>query len=137
MGKALGIDYGIKRTGIAVTDELKIISSGLTTVSTCNLDKFITEFVSNQELDYVVIGSPINLDLTDTDSTSHVKGFIKRFERKYPSIPLYLVDERFTSKIAKRTILEAGIKKKKRQDKELIDQVSATIILQSYLESKN
>ena len=137
MGKAIGIDYGIKRIGIAITDELKIIASPLTTVPTSDLDQFIGDLILKQDIDYVVIGYPINLDLTDTDSTSHVKGFVKRFERKYPTIPLYLIDERFTSKIAQRTILASGVKKNKRSNKALIDKVSAAIILQSYLDSQN
>mgnify|MGYP001344959295 CR=1 FL=1 len=135
MGKALGIDYGTKRTGISITDSMRIIASGLTTIRTHLIDNFIADIVQKDNIDCFVIGDPRNLDGTSTDSTSHVNGFIRRLQREYPNIPIHQIDERFTSKIAKRSILASGIKKKVRQDKALVDEVSATIILQSFLDS--
>lgn len=134
MGKALGIDYGTKRTGIAITDAMQIIASGLTTVSTHILDDFIADIVAKDNIDCFVIGDPKNLDGTATDSTGHVIGFVKRLKKVYPTIPIHQIDERFTSKMAKQSILASGIKKKERQNKALIDEVSATIILQNYLD---
>ena len=136
MGKAIGIDYGTKRTGIAITDLLQIIATGLTTVPTHELDKFIAEIVERDNISCFVIGFPINLDGSKTDMTSHVNGFIKRLKDKYSSIPIHRIDERFSSKIAMRSILVSGAKKRTRQNKMLVDKVSATIILQDYLNSK-
>ena len=136
MGKALGIDYGTKRTGIAITDAMQIIASGLTTVETHTLDNFISNLVQKEAIECFVIGDPKNLDGTATDSTGHVNGFVKRIKQTYPDIPIHQIDERFTSKIAKQSILASGIKKKGRQNKALVDQVSATIILQNYLDYK-
>jgi len=136
MGKALGIDYGTKRTGIAITDAMQIIATGLTTVSTALLDKFITDLVQKEVIVCFVVGDPKNLDGTPTDSTGHVNGFVKRLQKTYPTIPIHKIDERFTSKIAKQSILASGMKKKGRQNKALVDEVSATIILQNYLDYK-
>lgn len=137
MGKALGIDYGTKRTGIAITDAMQIIASGLTTIATHTLDDFILNLVQKEAIECFVVGDPKNLDGTATDSTSHVNGFVKRIKQKYPNIPIYQIDERFTSKIAKQSILASGVKKKVRQNKALVDEVSATIILQSFLDYKS
>ena len=134
MGKALGIDYGTKRTGIAITDAMQIIASGLTTVATHSLDAFIADIVLKENIECFVVGDPKNLDGTNTDSTAHVNGFTKRLQKLYPTILLHQIDERFTSKIAKRSILESGLTKKARQNKALVDEVSATIILQNYLD---
>ena len=134
MGKALGIDFGTKRTGIAITDAMQIIATGLTTVSTNLLDDFISNLVQQESIVSFVVGDPKNLDGSNTDSTGHVNGFVKRLQRTYPSIPVHQIDERFTSKIAKQSILASGIKKKGRQNKALVDEVSATIILQDYLD---
>ena len=137
MGKALGIDYGTKRTGIAITDAMQIIASGLTTVATHTLDDFISNLVQKESIECFVVGDPKNLDGTVTDSTGHVNGFVKRIKHTYPNIPIHQIDERFTSKIAKQSILDAGIKKMKRRNKALVDKVSAVIILQSYLDANN
>ncbi|MDC0204561.1 Holliday junction resolvase RuvX [Flavobacteriales bacterium] len=137
MGKALGIDYGTKRTGIAITDAMQIIASGLTTIATHTLDDFIANLVQKEAIECFVVGDPKNLDGTSTDSTSHVNGFVKRIKQKYPDILIYQIDERFTSKIAKQSILASGVKKKVRQNKALVDEVSATIILQSFLDYKS
>ena len=134
MGKALGIDYGAKRTGIAITDAMQIIASGLTTVATDSLYEFIIDIVAKENIECFVVGDPKNLDGSVTDNTGHVKGFIKKLNQKFPAIPVYQIDERFTSKIAKQSILASGIKKKGRQNKALVDEVSATIILQDYLD---
>ena len=134
MGKALGIDYGTKRTGIAITDAMQIIASGLTTVATHTLDVFIADIVLKENIDCFVVGDPKNLDGTNTDSTGHVNGFVKRLQKLYPTTLVHQIDERFTTKIAKKSILASGIKKKERQNKALVDEVSATIILQNYLD---
>ena len=136
MGKALGIDYGTKRTGIAITDAMQIIASGLTTVATHSLDDFIADIVLKENIDCFVVGDPKNLDGTDTDSTGHVNGFVKRLQKLHPTTLVHQIDERFTSKIAKQSILASGIKKKERENKALVDKVSATIILQNYLDYK-
>ena len=115
MGKALGIDYGTKRTGIAITDVIQIIASGLTTVSTHKLDDFIANLVISDDIECFVLGDPKNLDGSNTDSTGHVNGFVKRLQKTYPSIPVHQIDERFTSKIAKQSILASGVKRKGRQ----------------------
>ena len=133
MGKALGIDYGTKRTGIAITDDMQIIASGLTTVATHNLDDFIADIVLKENIECFVVGDPKNFDGTNTDSTGHVNGFVKRLQKLYPTTAVHQIDERFTTKIAKQSILASGIKKKRRQNKALVDEVSATIILQNYL----
>ena len=137
MGKALGIDYGTKRTGIAITDAMQIIASGLITVPTNTLDDFIADIVVKETIECFVLGDPKNLDGTATDITGHVNGFLKRLQKKYPQIPVHQVDERFTSKIAKQSILASGIKRKGRQNKALVDEVSATIILQDFLDYKS
>jgi putative Holliday junction resolvase len=136
VGKALGIDYGTKRTGIAITDAMQIIASGLTTVATHSLDDFISNLVQKETIECFVVGDPKNLDGTATNSTGYVNGFMKRLQQKYPEIPIHQIDERFTSKIAKQSILASGIKKKARKNKALVDQVSAAIILQNYLDYK-
>ena len=136
MGKALGIDFGTKRTGIAITDAMQIIATGLTTVSTNLLDDFISNLVQQESIASFVVGDPKNLDGSNTDSTGHVNGFVKRLQKTYPSIPVHKIDERFTSKIAKQSILASGIKTKGRQNKALVDAVSATILLQAYLDYK-
>jgi putative holliday junction resolvase len=134
MGKALGIDYGTKRTGIAITDAMQIIATGLTTVATHTLDDFIADIVLKENIDCFVVGDPKNLDGTNTDSTAHVSGFVKRLQKLYPTTLVHQIDERFTSKIAKQSILSSGVKKKSRQNKALVDKLSATIILQNYLD---
>ncbi len=136
MGKALGIDFGTKRTGIAITDAMQIIATGYSTVPTNSLDAFITDVVVKEKIECFVVGDPKNLDGSATDSTGHVNGFVKRLKQKFPTIPVHQIDERFTSKIAKQSILASGVKKKRRQNKSLVDEVSATIILQNYLDFK-
>ena len=134
MGKALGIDYGTKRTGIAITDPEKIIAFGLTTVATSLIYDFIANLFLKDDIDFFVVGYPINLDGKVTDNTLHVKNFITNLKKKYPKISIHNVDERLTSKIAKKAILASGVKKTKRRNKALVDEVSATIILQNFLD---
>ena len=134
MGKALGIDYGTKRTGIAITDHEKIIAFGLTTVATSLIYDFIADLFLKDDIDFFVVGYPINLDGNETDNTHHVKNFITNIKKKYPTISVHKVDERLTSKIAKKAILASGVKKIKRRNKALVDEVSATIILQNFLD---
>ena len=136
MAKALGIDYGKKRIGIAISDSLQIIASALTTVKTPDIFIFLDDLLKKQEIDCIVVGEPKNLDGTPTDSTAITEEFAAKLSKKYSQIPIKRIDERFTSKIAKQSILDAGIKKMKRRDKALVDKVSAAIILQSYLDAK-
>ena len=137
MAKAIGIDYGKKRIGIAISDSLQIIASALTTIDTPNIFTFLKDLLEKEEIDCFVIGEPKNLDGTPTDSTVITKEFVAKLSKKYPHISIKRIDERFTSKIAKQSILDAGIKKMKRRDKALVDKVSAAIILQSYLDANN
>ena len=134
MGKLLGLDYGTKRTGIAITDEMQIIASGLITISSDKLDQYIVDLLLKENIECFVVGDPKNLDGSSTDSTGHVSDFIKRLKKQHPNITIHQIDERFTSKIAKQTILASGVSKKIRQNKALVDKVSATIILQNYLD---
>ena len=137
MSKSIGIDYGKKRIGIAISDSLQIIASALTTIDTPNIFTFLKDLLEKEEIDCFVVGEPKNLDGTPTDSTVITKEFVAKLSKKYPHISIKRIDERFTSKIAKQSILDAGIKKMKRRDKALVDKVSAAIILQSYLDANN
>ena len=136
MGKILSVDYGTKRSGIAITDTMQLIAAGLTTVSTHLLNEFISDIIIKEDIECIVVGAPKNLDGTKTKITKYVDHFVKRLVKRYPAILIRQVDERYTSKIAKDTILASGVSKKRRQDKFLVDKVSATIILQSYLDSR-
>lgn len=132
----MAIDYGSKRVGIAVTDELQLIANGLTTVHSADLFDFLTNYFEKENVEEVVVGEPKRLNNTPSQSAELVNAFIKQFKKKFPNIKLSSIDERYTSKIAQKTILSAGAKKKQRQNKALVDQVSATIILQSYMDLK-
>ena len=134
MGRILSIDYGGKRTGLAVTDPLKIIASGLRTVETPKLMAFLKEYFAKETVELVIIGLPVNWDDTDTHATPLVKKFIKEFNKNFPAIPVKEVDERFTSKLASRAMLDMGLKKKQRQNKAMVDEIAATIMLQEYLQ---
>ena len=136
MARILAIDYGNKRTGLAVTDPMQIIASGLETVPTHTLVAYLKNYFQKEAVEALVLGMPKRLDNTDTDTTASVKALAKRLQKEFPEVPLHLVDERFTSKIAQQTMLAGGLKKKDRQDKATVDRVSAAIILQSYLESR-
>jgi len=133
MARILAIDYGKKRTGIAVTDNLQIIASGLTTVPTQELFKFLKEYTCNEEVELFLIGEPKQMDNTVSESEALILPFIGELKKLFPAIPIIRVDERFTSKMAFQTMIDSGLKKKQRQNKALVDEISATIILQSYL----
>lgn len=136
MGRILAIDYGKKRTGIAVTDVMQLIASGLTTVATHELFDFLKAYLDKEPVERVVIGLPKQMNNEDSENAKRVREFVNRFKRHMPNTPIETIDERFTSVLAQRTIIEAGLKRKDRQNKALVDEVSATIILQSYMESK-
>ena len=133
MARILAIDYGTKRTGIAVTDELQIIASGLTTVITETLLPFLENYFREEKVELVLVGEPKQKDGAASQSEIHIQEFLKSFSEKFPEMPVKRVDEAFTSKMAFQTMIDSGLKKKKRRDKALIDEISATIILQSYL----
>jgi putative holliday junction resolvase len=133
MGRILSIDYGKKRTGLAVTDPLKIIATGLTTVETPKLMAFLKDYMVKEVVEEVIIGMPTNMDDSDTHATPLVKQFISSFKKAFPLLPITEVDERFTSKMASRAMLDMGLKKKQRQNKALVDEIAATILLQEYL----
>ncbi|WP_034920571.1 Holliday junction resolvase RuvX [Gillisia sp. CAL575] len=135
MARILALDYGTKRTGIAVSDEMKIIASGLTTVDTRDLMKFLESYFVSENVELVVVGEPKQMDNSASQSEVAISEFIKKFTLKFPVMQLKRVDERFTSKMAVKTMIDSGLKKKKRQNKALVDEISATIILQSYLYS--
>ena len=134
MARILAIDYGLKRTGIAVTDPLQIIATGLTTVESPKLIIFLKEYMRNEVVELMLIGEPKNWDDSDTHATPLVRQIVRRLEKEFPTVPLKLVDERFTSKLASRAMVEMGMKKKQRRNKALVDEIAATILLQEYLE---
>ncbi|NQX84315.1 MAG: Holliday junction resolvase RuvX [Flavobacteriaceae bacterium] len=136
MGRILAIDYGKKRTGIAVTDELQIIASGLTTVATNTLLTFLEDYLKTEQVDLFLVGLPKQMDNTASESEALIALFLKKMKKKFPDIPIHREDERFTSKMAFQTMIDSGLKKKQRQNKALVDEISATIILQSYLYNK-
>lgn len=136
MSRILAIDYGRKRTGIAVTDTMQIIAGGLTTVATNELFDFILEYIRKEPVERIIIGLPRQMNNEVSESMQYIRPFINNLRKKIPDMAIELVDERFTSVLAHRTMLEAGLKKKDRQNKSLVDEISATIILQTYLESK-
>ncbi len=137
MGRILAIDYGQKRVGIAVTDEHQLIATGLSTVANSELFDFLTTYLSKENVELFVVGLPKQMDNTPSDSTKYITPFLKKLQETFPLIPIKRVDERFTSKMAFQTMIDAGLKKKARQNKALVDTISATIILQSYMESKD
>ncbi len=136
MGRILAIDYGTKRTGIAVTDALQIIASGLTTVNTKELLKFLKDYTNKEAVELFLVGEPKQMNNTASESEVHILPFIDNLKKEFPNIPIERVDERFTSKMAFQTMIDSGLKKNQRKNKALIDEISATLILQSYLYSK-
>ncbi len=134
MKRIMGIDFGTKRTGIAVTDELQIIASGLTTVETKNIFSFLDDYFQKEKVETVVVGLPKRLNNEDSEVEKEIQAFVKKFKTSFPSIVLERYDERFTSKLAFQSMIESGVKKTKRQNKALIDEISATILLQSFME---
>lgn len=133
MPRILSIDYGSKRTGLAVTDPLKIIATGLAGIHTKELENFLKDYFLKEEVEQVIIGHPTNWDDSDTHATPLVQAFINRFKKVFPTMPILKVDERLTSKMAVQSMVESGMKKKKRQNKNTIDEIAATIMLQEFL----
>lgn len=136
MGRLLAIDYGSKRTGVAVTDEMQIIASGLTTVDTKNIINFLKSYIDKESVDLILIGLPKQMNNELSESEPLILKFIKTLDKELPDIPIQRVDERFTSKMAFQTMIDSGLNKKKRKNKALVDEISATLILQSYLYNK-
>ncbi len=137
MARILAIDYGKKRTGVAVTDPSQIIAGGLATVSTSTLMKWLSDYFQKEQVERVVVGEPRQNDGSPSENHQRVMMFVNNFRNQFPEIPVSLYDERFTSVLAHQTMIDAGLKKKTRQNKALVDEISATIILQSYLQSIN
>jgi putative Holliday junction resolvase len=133
MARVLAIDYGIKRTGIAVTDELQIIASGLTTVSTKELMNFLKRYTSEESVELFLVGEPKQMNFEVSESEASISKFLETLKKTFPDIPMKRIDERFTSKMAFQTMIDSGLNKKQRKNKALVDEISATIILQSYL----
>ena len=136
MGRILAIDFGKKRTGIAITDELQIIASGLTTVNTSDVISFLKNYVSKEKVDLFLVGKPKQMNNLDSESEILILPFLEKLTKEIPKIPIKRIDERFTSKMAFQTMIDGGLKKSKRRNKALVDEISATIILQSYLYSQ-
>jgi putative Holliday junction resolvase len=134
MPRILAIDYGLKRTGLAVTDPFQIIATGLTTVESPKLIAFLKDYFKKEQVELVIIGEPRNWDDTDTHATPLVRQIIVRLQKEFPAMPLRTVDERNTSKMASRAMIDMGMKKKQRRNKALIDEIAATIMLQEWLE---
>ena len=137
MGRILAIDYGKKRVGIAVTDPLKIVANGLTTVAAHEVFRFLADYTSKEQVELFVVGLPKTMKNEESESMNYIRPFMSGLKKKFPSIPIEMYDERFTSVIAHRAMIEGGMKKKDRQNKSIVDEISATIILQSYMESIN
>jgi len=132
----MAIDYGTKRCGIAVSDPLQIIANGLTTVHSKDILNFLETYFQKEKVEIVIVGEPKKMNGDATDATVHTNNFVKQLHKKFPEIKIERVDERFTSKMAFQTMIDSGLKKKARQNKELVDEISATIILQSYMSSR-
>ena len=136
MGRILALDYGTKRVGVAVTDPLQILANGLTTIPTNEIWKFLEEYFKKETVDCLVIGYPIQTTGAGSDSLRVINPFIKKFLKVFPNIPINQADERYTSKMAHQAMIDGGLKKKDRQNKALVDTISATIILQGFLETR-
>jgi len=137
LGRILAIDYGRKRTGLAVTDPLKMIANALKTIKTEDIWLFLDEYMAKQEVECIVAGYPKQMNNEPSEAVQYINPFLKKLEKKYPGIKIELMDERFTSKMAQQTMIDGGVKKMKRRDKALLDSISATIILQSYMEKND
>jgi putative Holliday junction resolvase len=136
MSRILAIDYGIKRTGIAVTDEMQMIAFGLTTIPSETAITFLKDYFSKEKVACVIVGEPKQMDGTPSQSAEIINAFVVKFQAAFPEMPVNRVDERFTSKIAFQTMIDSGLNKKQRQNKALVDEIAATIILQDYLRYK-
>lgn len=136
MGRILSIDFGTKRCGIAVTDPERIIATGLTTIATAEIFDFLAKYLSEEPVDIIVVGDPKQLDGSDNDISAKVERLVSMLSKTYPTLQIEKVDERYTSKMAQETLIQSNTRKKKRRDKGLLDKISATIILQTYLDHK-
>ncbi|MDY6801600.1 MAG: Holliday junction resolvase RuvX [Bacteroidota bacterium] len=137
MGRILAIDYGRKRVGLAVTDPLQMIANSLTTVHAKDIWNFLSDYLNKETVDCIVVGYPKQMNNQASEAVRYINPFVKRLQKLYPEMDIQLVDERFTSKMAHQTMIDAGLRRKARQNKALVDTISATIILQSYLEQKS
>ena len=137
MARIMAFDYGNKRLGIAVTDPLQMIANGLTAIHPKDAVDFLKKYLLTEEIEIFVVGEPRQMDGTASQSAQHVKGFVTILKKNFPEIPIAMMDERFTSKMASAVIAQSGLKKTARQDKALVDTISATIILQSYMEKRS
>jgi putative holliday junction resolvase len=137
MGRIIALDYGQKRVGIAVTDELQMIANALTTVNSNEILPYLKKYIACESVSCIVVGKPMQMNYTDSESERFITPFLKNLQKQFPDIPVVRIDERFTSKMAFQTMIDSGINKKSRQNKELIDSISATIILQTYMETTN
>lgn len=135
MARILSIDYGKKRTGIAVTDPLQIIANGLATVSTSELLSYLKDYLSREQVERIIIGRPLQTNGQPSENLQRVEQFVNRWKKEMPDVPVEYVDERFTSVLAHQAMIDGGLRKKARQDKALVDKISATIILEDYLRS--
>ncbi len=136
LGRVVALDYGKKRTGVAVTDPLQLIASGLTTVATHELLEFLKKYIEEEDVDCFVVGEPKQMNNTPSEAEMFIAPFLKRLRKIFPHVPIERQDERFTSKMAFQSMIDGGLKKKQRRDKSLIDEISATIILQAFLNRK-
>lgn len=136
MARILSIDYGKKRTGIAVTDPLQIIANGLVTVNTAQLETFLKQYLEKEDVELIVVGEPRQTNGNPSENFERVHQFVRKWKKENPTLPIVFYDERFTSVLAHQAMIDGGLKKKARQDKALVDEISATILLQSYLETK-
>ena len=136
MSRLLSIDYGKKRTGIAVSDSLQIIANGLTTVETSKLFEFLEDYLKKEEVESIIVGLPKQMNGEPSENMKRIEPFVNRLKKIYPKINIEYYDERFTSKLAHQAMIDGGLKKQDRRNKELVDEISATIILQGYMESK-
>ena len=137
MGRILAIDYGRKRVGLAVTDPMKMIANGLDTIHPNEVLKYLEDYCSREDVESFVVGYPKQMNNTDSEAVQYIKPFLKKLKKQFPTVPVELEDERFTSKMALDAMIQGGMKKKQRQNKSNVDRISATIILQSFLERKN
>jgi putative holliday junction resolvase len=136
MGRIIAIDYGRKRTGLAVTDPLQIIASPLESIPTAELEKFLIEYTVKEQIDEFVVGYPLQMNNKPSETVKYIEPFIRRLKKLFPDKPVHRADERFTSKMALRSMIDGGVKKKGRRDKAAVDRISASLILQSFMEKK-
>lgn len=137
MGRIMAIDYGRKRTGLAVTDELQLIATPLTTVETHKLTEFLSGYTAREKVDCFVVGEAKRMDNTPSESAQYIEPFVRSLQKQFPNIPVERIDERFTSKMAFQAMIDGGLRKKQRQNKALIDMVSAVLILQSFMQARD